>query len=160
MGEINSLMFDDIEVENDFRWLLKQRLKEDDLYSLYNNEINFLPMDSDYKQKVDLPAITFNIYQSQSINQDDEQIQGYTPFTAEIEVYTSGKNKVINNRKICNALIKIMQSNGPLPNYYCRGLLLEENTEVGTLLDSAYRRVIRMSGLCDNNLKIIKTRRM
>ena len=158
--EINSLIFDDIEVENDFRWLLKQRLKEDDLYSLYNNEINFLPMDTDYKQKVDLPAVTITVFQSESINPDDVQLQAHTPFTVEIEVYTSGKKKVLNNKTICNAIIKIMQSNGQLPHYYCRGLMLEENREVGTLLDSAYRRVIRMSGLCDNNLKLIKRRKI
>jgi hypothetical protein len=48
-----------------------------------------------------------------------------------------------------------MQSNGLLKDYYCRGLYLQENREVGTLLDSAYRRVIRMSGLCDNKQKLI-----
>ena len=156
--EINSLIFNDIEVENDFRWLLKQRLKEDDLYSLYNNEINFLPMDSDYKQKIDLPAITISVFQGMAINSDDVELQTYVPFTVEIEVYTSGNKKAVNNRIICNAIIQIMQSNGQLPHYYCRGLKLEENREVGTLLDSAYRRVIRMSGLCDNNLKLIKRR--
>ena len=156
--EINALIFNDIEVENDFRWLLKKRLKEDDLYSLYNNEINFLPMDSDYKQKVDLPAVTINVFQSEAINPDDVEYQTYVPFTVELEVYTSGKKKVLNNKKICNAIIQILQSNGQLPNYYSRGLWLEENREAGTLLDSAYRRVVRMSGLCDNNLKLIKRR--
>ena len=154
--EINSLIFNDIEVENDFRWLLKQRLKEDDLYSLYNNEINFLPMDSDFKQKVDLPAVTITVFQSEALNPDDVEYQTNIPFTVEIEVYTSGKKKVLNNKIICNAIIQILQSNGQLPHYYCRGLWLEENREQGTLLDSACRRVVRMSGLCDNNLKLIK----
>ena len=158
MAEINSFIFDDITIENDFRWLLKQRLKEDDLYSLYNNEINFIPMDSDYKQKIDLPAVSLTVFQGMAIRPDDVQLQTNIPFSVEIEVCTSGKKKVLNNKIICNAIIQIMQSNGQLPNYYCRGLMLEENREVGTLLDSAYRRVIRMSGLCDNNLKLIKRR--
>ena len=96
--------------------------------------------------------------EQKSINKDDEQIQRYTPFTVEINVYTSGDSKVLKNKQLCNIIISILQSNGKLPNYYCRGLFLEENTEVNSLLESAYRRVIRMSGLCDNSLKQIRTR--
>ena len=156
MAEINSLIFNDLEVEDDFRWLLKQRFAEDDVYNLYNREINFVPMDSDLKSEVDLPAVTFSLYQNRSINEDDEQLQTYTPFNVEINVYTSGDSKVLKNKQLCNIIIAILQSNGHLPNYYCRGLHLDENNEVNTLLDSAYRRVIRMSGLCDNSRKVIK----
>ena len=159
MAEINNIIFDDIEVENDFRWLLKQRFSEDDIFSLYDKEINFIPMDTDLKTEVDLPAVTFSISQNQTQNEDDEQIQRYTPFTVEINVYTSGDSKVLKNKKLCNAIIAVLQSNGQLPNYYCRGLRIEDNSEVGTLLESAYRRVIRMSGLCDNKQKLITIRR-
>ena len=113
-------------------------------------------MDTDLKSKIELPAVTFSLYQGTSINRDDEQIQRYTPFTVEINVYTSGDDRVLKNKKLCNIIIAILQSNGQLPNYYCRGLLLEENNEVTTRLESAYRRVIRMSGLCDNKTKLIK----
>ena len=158
MAEINSLIFNDLEVEDDFRWLLKQRFAEDDVYNLYDREINFVPMDSDLKSEVELPAVTFSLYQNRSINEDDEQLQTYTPFNVEINVYTSGDSKVLKNKQLCNIIISILQSNGKLPHYYCRGLFLEENTEVNALLESAYRRVIRMSGLCDNSLKQIRTR--
>lgn len=158
MGKINDLIFNDIEVENDFRWLLKQRFSEDDVYDLYDREINFVPMDSDLGNKVELPAVTFSLFQGRPINADDSQIQTYTPFTVEVNVYTSGDSKVLKNKQLCNIIISILQSNGKLPNYYCRGLFLEENTEVNTLLESAYRRVIRMSGLCDNSLKQIRTK--
>lgn len=158
MGEINSFIFNDIEVEDDFRWLLKQRFSEDDVYDLYNREINFIPMDSDLSNKVELPAVTFSIYQQRPENTDDNQIQTYIPFTVEVNVYTSGDSKVLKNKQLCNIIISILQSNGKLPHYYCRGLYLEENNEVNTLLESAYRRVIRMSGLCDNNLKQIRIR--
>lgn len=156
MAEINNLIFNDLEVENDFRWLLKQRFSEDDVNELYDREVNFIPMDSDLKSEVELPAVTLSLYQQKSINKDDEQIQRYTPFTVEINVYTSGDSKVLKNKQLCNIIIAILQSNGPLQNYYCRGLILEENSETNTLLESAYRRVIRMSGLCDNKQKLIK----
>lgn len=155
MAEINNLMFKDLEVENDFRSLLKKRFAEDDVYNLYDREINFVPMDTDLSNKVEMPAVTFYLYQQQSINPDNEQLQRYTPFTVEINVYTSGDSKVLKNRQLCNIIISILQASGRLPNYYCRGLVLEENNEVNTPLDSAYRRVIRMSGLCDNAQKII-----
>lgn len=151
-------MFDNITVEQDFRWLLKQRLKEDDIFNLYKREINLITMDYDLKNKIELPAVDITVFQSRSINPDDIQLQAYTPFTVELNVYTSGKNKVLNNKTIGNAIISVMQSNGQLPHFYCRGLMLEENRAVGTLTDSAYRTVIRLSGLCDNRLKLIKRR--
>lgn len=151
-------MFDNITVEQDFRWLLKQRLKEDDIFNLYKREINLITMDYDLKNKIELPAVDITVFQSRSINPDDIQLQAYTPFTVEVNVYTSGKNKVLNNKTIGNAIISVMQSNGQLPHFYCRGLMLEENRAVGTLTDSAYRTVIRLSGLCDNRLKLIKRR--
>ena len=156
MGEINSLIFENLDVDSDFRWLLKQRFAEDDVFDLFGNEVNLIPMDSDLKTKVDLPAVTLSVFQGRSLNRDDYQAQHTTPFTVEINVYTSGDSKVFKNTKLCNIIIRIMQSNGQLPNYYCRGLTLEENTEANTFLESAYRRVIRMSGLCDNSLKLIK----
>lgn len=158
MEEFNSLMFDALAVEKDFRWLLKQRLKENDIYNLYKREINLVTMDYDMKNKVELPAVEVVVFQGRSINPDDAQLQNYTPFTVEINVYTSGKDKVLKNRTIANAIIGIMQSNGQLPEYYSRGLMLEENRAVGTLVDSAYRTVLRLSGLCDNRLKLIKRR--
>lgn len=158
MEEINSLMFDNITVEQDFRWLLKQRFKENDIFNLYKREINLITMDYDLKNKIELPAVDITVFQSRSINPDDTQLQAFTPFTVELNVYTSGKNKVLNNKTIGNAIISVIQSNGQLPHFYCRGLMLEENRAVGTLTDSAYRTVIRLSGLCDNRLKLIKRR--
>ena len=156
MVKVNSLIFNDIEVENDFRLLLKQRFAENDVFKLYKREINFVPMDTDLKNKVELPAVTFYIFPEESVYPDDEQLQNYTPFTAEINVYTSGDSKVLKNRQLCNIIIEILQSRGQLKNYFCRGLKLEENNEANTPIESAYRRVIRMSGLCENDRKVIR----
>lgn len=159
MAEINSLYFDDLEVENEFRKLLKSRLIEDDIYEMFDGGVNLIPIEFDVGTKVDLPAVSFYIYQNKSLFSDDEQIQRYTPFNAEINIYTSGDNKITNNRLLCNKLIKLFQSNGSLDNYYCRGLSLRENSEVGSVMDSVYRRVLRFDGLCDNKQKLIKGER-
>lgn len=153
---INSLYFDDITVENEFRNLLKQRFAESDIFDMFNGEVNFITMDFDGEQEVSLPAVTIYVYQSSSFQKDDEQIQAYSYITVEINVYTGGDNKVLNNRTLCNKIIQTMQSNGRLDTYYSRGLKLDDNSEVGSVLDSAYRRVIRMSGICDNKLKLIR----
>ena len=157
--EINSLIFENIDVDEDFRWLLKSRFAEDDVFDLFNGEVNLIPFETDLKQKVDLPAVSLSIFQNGVINPDDSQLQTYTPFSVEIDVYTSGKDRVLNNAKLANIIIRLLQSNGQMPRYYCRGLRLEENREVGTFLDNAHRRVIRMSGLCDNARKLIINRR-
>ena len=157
--EINSLIFENIDVDEDFRWLLKSRFAEDDVFDLFNNEVNLIPFETDLKQKVDLPAVSLSIFQNGVINPDDSQLQTYTPFSVEINIYTSGNDRVLNNAKLANIIIRLLQSNGQMPRYYCRGLRLEENREVGTFLDNAHRRVIRMSGLCDNARKLIINRR-
>lgn len=155
MAEINDLIFNDLEVENDFRSLLNFRFVEDDVLDLFDKEINFITMDADLSNKVDMPAVTLSIFQGESINEDDEQLQRYTPFTVEVEVYTSGDSRVLKNRELCNIIIKILQSNGALEHYYCRGLKLQDNREVGTMIDSTYRRVLRFSAICDNKQKLI-----
>lgn len=155
MAEINDLIFNDLEVENDFRSLLNFRFVEDDVLDLFDKEINFITMDADLSNKVDMPAVTLSIFQGESINEDDEQLQRYTPFTVEVEVYTSGDSRVLKNRELCNIIIKILQSNGALEHYYCRGLKLQDNREVGTLIDTTYRRVLRFSAICDNEQKLI-----
>ena len=155
MAEINDLIFNDLEVENDFRSLLNFRFVEDDVLDLFDKEINFITMDADLSNKVDMPAVTLSIFQGESINEDDEQLQRYTPFTVEVEVYTSGDSRVLKNRELCNIIIRILQSNGELEHYYCRGLKLQDNREVGTMIDSTYRRVLRFSAICDNKQKLI-----
>lgn len=157
--EINSLIFENLDVDEDFRWLLKSRFAEDDVFELFNQEVNLVPIESDLRQKVNLPAVTLSIFQNGILSPDDVELQTYTTFSVEVNIYTSGKNKVVGNAKLANIIISILQSSGQLPHYYCRGLKLEENTEVGTLLDNAYRRVIRMSGICDNSRKLITNRR-
>lgn len=153
--EINSLYFDDLKVENEFRHLLQQMFNEDYIMDLINDEINFIPMDEDDVSSVDLPAVFFRLYQYKPKSPDNEQIQRYTPFAVQIDVYTSGKGKVLKNKELCNYIIRLLQSNGPLIDYYNQGLMIEENRETNTLIDSAYRRTIRMTGLCDNSLKLI-----
>lgn len=156
LGEINSLYFNNVEVDFDFRWLLNQLFNEDEVFNFIGQEINLIPLDIDGNTEVEMPAVTLTVEQSGFINKDDTEIQRYTPFLVEINVYTSGTDRVKNNNYLCNKIICYLQSNGVLPHYYCRGLRLDENREVNSIIESAYRRVLRFSGLCDNKQKLIK----
>lgn len=155
LGEINTLIFESLDVESDFRELLKLRFAEEDLFNLFG-EITLVEMDFNSKTDVNLPAVTIEVEQSGYELKDDMEIQNTTSFFVEINVYTSGENKVRLNKYLCNEIIKVLQSNGQLPHYYCRGLKFDENIAMDTVLESAYRRVIRMTGVCDNNLKLIR----
>lgn len=159
MSSINSLYFNDIEVEEDFRSLLSALFSTKEIYSLFGREINFIPIDYVVGKDVDLPAVDFQIIESTTINTDDEQNHRYSEFSVNINVYTSGKNKVLKNRKLCNEIIKTLQSNGAMEHYYCRGLVLESNNDFNGIVDDCYRRTIIMSGLCDNENKLIKGER-
>ena len=159
MVKINNFIFDDVTIELDYRKLLKDTFGSSETYDAIGKEINLVGMDFDLKKKVDMPAVTISVYQDRAINQDDMELQAYVPFTVEVNVYTSGNNKVLKNKQLCNIIIKTLQTNNKMKNYYNRGLRLEENREVGSLLDSSYRRILRMSGLCDNNLKLLLSRR-
>lgn len=156
MAEKNSLYFKDIEVEEDIRALLKKRFKENDVYALFKNGVNIVPIDSDLKSKVRLPAVTVSVFQQRAISPDNQEFQRVTPFTVEINTYVSGDEKVTKNRKLTNIIIQILQATGMMAHYYSKGLFLEENTEMNSMLESAYRRVIRMSAICDNSLKLIR----
>ena len=149
---LNTLYFDDIEVEKEFRQLISSYLFD---CEIYKEEIMLIPEDSDMKSDVYLPAITFELNVGSPQNSDSLQSQRHTSFSVSINVYTSGEDRVIKNKKLCNELICLLQTNNRLGNYFNLGLSFEENRQLGSLIDDCYRRVIRMSGVCDNERKYI-----
>lgn len=154
---INSLQFDDIEFEDELRKLIEARIAEDDVYDIFNKEVNLIPFDDTVKKETQFPAITISVVNPlpYSATQEDIQIQAHTSFTVELNVYTSGENRKRNNRKLSNILIALLQSNGSVGKYYNRGLVVSEFTELSYDVDKVSRWVIRMRGLCDNRLNLI-----
>lgn len=158
---INSLYFDDVDFDKAIRRLVKSRLAEDDIDEMFGKEVKLLTLDAQNDiTKAKLPAIYLQVVNPTpyEMTQEDIQIQAHTRFTVEINVYTSGKNQKVNNMKLCNILIRLMQSNGYIgthDDYYVRGLKLQENTEVSSLVADTTRRVMRFSGVCDNRTNLI-----
>lgn len=157
---INDLYFDDTVVDGELRKLIESRISDDDVYAIFNREINLLALDDKLSTKTTLPAIVLRVVNPVPYDetQEDIQIQRNTRFTVELNVYTGGSNKSLNNMKLCNVLIRLLQSSGTLGEYYCRGLKLQENNEASSLISNTCRRVLRFRGICDNALKLIKFR--
>lgn len=154
---INSLQFDDIQFEDELRELIQERISEDDVYDIFDKEVNLIPFDDTVKKETQFPAITISVINPipYSQTQEDIQIQPHTSFSVEVNVYTSGENRRRNNRKLSNIIIALLQSNGRLGEYYNRGLVLKECSELSYDVDNVSRWVIRMSGVCDNRLNLI-----
>lgn len=157
MTMVNDLYFDDVVLDEELRAKLDELFADDSVYNIFGKEINFLALDSRLDTKTKLPAVEL-VIASQTpydIAQEDIQIQPYTQFTVELNVYTSGKDKRLNNMKLCNAIIRYLQVPQSLGAYFNRGLKLESNDEVTAMIASTCRRVIRLRGLCDNSRKYI-----
>lgn len=155
---MNDLYFNDILLEEDLRALIGARMRENDMFDLFNGEINFVPLDTEGKSYSNLDAITLAIVSPSAYltTRDDQQIQNHTMFTVEIEVYTTGKDKIKNNKLLCNTLIQLLQKPRKLKNYFNSGLILEEYVSgLGTMVENTTRSILRFTGLCDNrNLSI------
>ena len=154
---INSLIFDDITLEDEFRALISKKIAEDDVYNIFEKEINLVPFDETVSKETTLPAITFEIVDPvpYAPTKEDIQIQRYTSFTVEINIYTSGENRKRNNKQLRNVLVALMQSNGSLGTFYNRGLVLREDSVLSYEVEKTERRVIRFSGVCNNNTNLI-----
>ena len=57
--------------------------------------------------------------------------------------------------KLANYIIDILQTSQKLSHFYCRGLRLEQDRELSSITEGVNRRVIRLSGRCDNNQNLI-----
>ena len=158
--ESNTLYFDDEYLDTQFRNIIQQRISEDDIFDIFNKEVYLKPLDDTNNDLTKLPIIEFELYTNSpsESNIDDVQLELYTPFTVEINVYTGGEDKRRNNMKLCNELILTLQQKQPLGEYFSRGLFKRSNNETTSSIDNVCRRTIRMSGNCDNRLKLIKSK--
>lgn len=153
---INELYFDDEVFDTELRNLIQNRFNNDDLIDILG-EINFIGLDYESENEPELPCVTMEIYGQNpyTISQTDIEIQNHTNFTVEFNVYTGGRNKNRRNMQICNEIIKTVQSNGSIGEYYLCGLRLTSKNKVSADTDRVTRWVIRFEGLCDNSRKVV-----
>lgn len=154
---VNTLAFDIDIFELEIRKVLKAYLRKDDVVNYFGSEIYIIPMEVDIVDKSKLPAVEISITNdgSDRITQEDIQIQYANNFTVEINTYTSGENKRLKNIKLSKYIVDILQTSQRLGIYFNRGLRLMQDREISSIVDGVNRRQIRLSGLCDNNKKLI-----
>lgn len=152
---MNSLIFDDIALTEDLRQALDALFRTEEMLRISENGIRLLPCDFNNTDPlpefpaVGLEVISPSVYEPAS---DNAEIQGYTSFSVEINIYTSGENRQLNNKRIANAIIALLQSHLYMSHYSSSGLQLESKEFVTALVDNTSRQVIRMSALCDNSM--------
>lgn len=154
---INDLKFNIQDIEDDIREVLKKYLRKNDVVTYFGSEIYIVPMEVDLVDKSKLPAVEIFVTNDGSVKeyQEDIQIQYATDFTVEINTYTTGNKKRRDNMKLANYIIDILQTSQKLSHFYCRGLRLEQDRELSSITEGVNRRVIRLSGRCDNNQNLI-----
>lgn len=157
MEQLNSLFLDSEMLEDDFRYILKKSLRDKDITTFFGSEIYLIPINVDFTPKTKLPAVYIEVQKNGTYTpaQEDIQVDPYSRVNVIIETYTSGDDKRRKNIQLSQLVTNILQTNQPLPNYYNRGLRLEEDRELSSIVEGVNRRRIRFSAVVDNRLKLI-----
>lgn len=154
--QINSLYLDSELLDSDFRNILKSEFRKKEVIDFFN-EIYLVPIDVDFTPKTNLPAVTIEVQKNGAYEmaKEDIQVEPLSRFDVVVETYTTGENKRSKNIKLAQFVINILQTNQPLKHYYNRGLNLDEERELSSIVDGVNRRRIRFSAVVDNDLKLI-----
>jgi hypothetical protein len=154
-------LFLDIELlYTDLRAEIGSKMLEDYIVEQFTNEIHIVPFESDLVGYSEFPAILLTIVDdgAKIDTIDDSQVQPFSNFTVEIEIYTSGLTKRGDSLKLSKAVKDALQTTKQLTSYYNRGLKLLQDRELSSLIDGVTRRQLRFNAVCDNERKYIYTK--
>ena len=154
---INSYNLDLEALEDDLRAIIKSTLKNDMIIDQFGSEIYVLPMNVDFTPKTNLPAIWVTVERNGSYErtQEDIQVENHSRFNVIVETYTTGDESKRKNIQLAQYVINILQTNQQLAHFYNRGLRLETERELSSVVSGVNRRMIRFTGLMDNEHKLI-----
>lgn len=157
MEQVNSLYLDAELLEDDLRTILKSSLKNSEITNHFGSPIYVIPMNVDFTPKTKLPAVSIDVQKNgvYTGTQEDIQVEPFSRFDVIIETYTSGDDKRRKNKQLSQLVANILQTGQQLNNYYNRGLRLEQDRELSSIVDGVNRRVVRFSAITDNRLKLI-----
>lgn len=148
-GKINTLVFNEEELDNQFRAFLSTLLAEDKCYDIFSNDIDLQPLDSEIKGDTYFPCVTLNVIKRENdkSSQDSAQMQNRTRFVTELNIYTSGENKRLNSKKLAYILEQELQEQF--------GLNFDFDEEVTSEVDDVCRRLMRATNVIENSTGII-----
>lgn len=154
---VNSYNLDLETLEDDLREIIKSTLRNQSIITEFGAEIYVLPMNVDFTSKTNLPAIWLTVERNGTYErtQEDIQVEKDSRFNVIVETYTTGDESKRLNIRLAQYVINILQTNQKLSHFYNRGLRLEQERELSSIVDGVNRRVIRFAGLMDNEHKVI-----
>lgn len=152
----NNLYLDLELLENDLRKIIKSGIKTTSARSEFG-QIHLVPQDADLTTDTKFPAIWITVNKNGPYTpaQEDIEVEPYSRFNVTVETYTSGNNKRTKNVKLAQYITYILQTRQKLDNYFNRGLRLDQERELTSFIDDVNRRVLRFSGVIDNEHKLI-----
>lgn len=152
----NNLYLDLELLENDLRKIIKSGIKTTSARSEFG-QIHLVPQDADLTTDTKFPAIWITVAKNGPYTpaQEDIEVEPYSRFNVTVETYTSGNNKRTKNVKLAQYITYILQTRQKLDNYFNRGLRLDQERELTSFIDDVNRRVLRFSGVIDNEHKLI-----
>lgn len=154
---VNSYNLDLETLEDDLREVIKSTLRNESIITEFGAEIYVLPMNVDFTPKTNLPAIWITVERNGTYEktQEDIQVEKDSRFNVVVETYTTGDESKRLNIRLAQYVINILQTNQKLSHFYNRGLRLEQERELSSIVSGVNRRVIRFTGLMDNEHKLI-----
>ena len=154
--QINSLYLDAELLEDDLRTIIKSAIRDKEVISKFS-EIYLIPMNVDIHPDNRLPAISIEVQKNgvYRSTQEDIQVEPYSQFDVIVETYTNGEDKRRKNIQLAQFVIGILQINQQLEHFYNRGLRLDQERELSSVVNGVNRRQIRFSGVVDNEHKLI-----
>lgn len=152
----NSLHFDIELLETDLRDIIKKGIRKKDVIEQFG-EIHLIPIDSDFNSQIKIPAVWIAVQNDgpYAQAQEDIEVEPYSRFSVILETYTNGKNRRTMNMRLARFIENLLQTNQQLKHYYNRGLRLDYDRELSSVIENANRRQARLSGIVDNASKLI-----
>ena len=152
----NSLYLDLELLENDLRKIIKNGIKKSSTRRDFG-QIHLIPQDADLNTDTKFPAIWITVSKNgpYTPTQEDIEVEPYSRFNVTVETYTSGNDKRTKNVRLARYITSILQERQKLDTFYTRGLKLDQERELTSFIDDVNRRLIRFSGITDNEHKLI-----
>lgn len=156
----NNLRLDIETLEDELRMAIKKEIRKSAAIKEFG-EIHLIPKDSDLTSKTLYPAVWLEVHNAGTYDntQEDIEISPISRISVTIETYTTGDKRRSQNIRLADFMTYILQTNQKLTKYYNRGLNLDQNNEISSLVDGVNRRVLRFSAFVDNASNLIFYRR-
>jgi len=152
----NTLYFDELDFHKDLSNTIKKLCRNDDIFNIFKKEVKIASLDTDTISDVQTPTISIDVTSSPYTESSDSlELQNHSNVYVDINIYTSGKLKNTNNKKLRNLLVAYLQKNMKIGKYWSEGMLVDYNDFTLSVVEGVSRGLIRFNMVCDNANKYL-----